>query len=499
MREFFDLANNPLFVKHVRSRLRRSAMLPGMVIVIFLSLCIVFINHYIVKGPNNPEPNVGSHMIFWLQGIILSLMGGSQVASAIAQMKESGIIDFHRITPVPPKVQAIGIMLGAPIRELILYALTLPFALFLAIDGPIGISNFAKLFLVQMGSAMMYYSLAMIAGLAGGKARGASGRFVAILAMLYLAAGQLYTAEIYGPALVTSVPVYYEVFIEQEEIQAKKQAVQQRRAAQQQQWAGPNNQAAANVQAPPDPKREVTFYGLALPVILLTLLFQGTFVSFLFVAASRRIHSARMPLYRKPIALLFMATVAALTLGSLWTARTPPFTLGSVYFLAIFAIILTNTVTPALGDVAKGVQRAHKLSGLRVPIWSDLSTNKFTVVGIALLMTAGIAIGIVHSERFATAAAPTRGASGRLRAVAQLARRRIGGAELRFRIAVFFHRIRQPRQVVFRPVYFPRLDCTDRCRYAGAGHPGSGGPISAGAEPHHRDLRGRKPGLCRRD
>jgi hypothetical protein len=402
MREFFDLANNPLFVKHVRSRLRRSAVLPGMIVIVFLSMCIVFINNYIARGPNNPEPDVGSHMFFWLQGILLVLMGGSQVASAIAQMKESGIIDFHRITPVPPSVQTIGIMLGAPIRELILYATTLPFAIFLAIDGPIGVTNFAKLFLVQLGSALMYYSLAMITGLTGGKARGASGRFVAILAGLNIMASTFFEHEIYGPTLITSMPVYIEVFTENDQAQAKKQqAAQQRRAAQQpqaKQAAGPN-QPAQNLPPLVEPKREVTFYGLALPLVLQSLMFQGGVLTFLFIAASRRIHSARMPLYRKPTALLFMVTMSALTLGSLWSTRTLLLTLGAGYFLTLFAIILSNTVTPSLGDLAKGVQRARKLSGLRVPVWSDLSSNKLAVWGLAFLLTATVAVGIVHSQQ----------------------------------------------------------------------------------------------------
>ena len=79
-------------------------------------------------------------------------------------------------------------MLGAPVRELILYSITLPFALYLAVAGPVGITDFAKLLLVQLGGALMYYSLAMITGLTGGKARGATGRFVAILAGLNITA-----------------------------------------------------------------------------------------------------------------------------------------------------------------------------------------------------------------------------------------------------------------------------------------------------------------------
>ena len=403
MREFLDLSSNPLFVKYVRSRLRRSAMLPGVIVILFLCLCIIWINSQ-AKNPNNPDPSVGSQMFFWMQGIILVLLGGSQVASSIAQMKESGIIDFHRITPIPPRVQTIGILLGAPIRELILYALTLPFALYLAIQGPIGVTNFCKLLLVQLGSAMMYYSMAMITGLTAAKARGASGRFVAILAGLNIMANTFFAVGIYGPTLVTSMPIYQEVFVNDEDAppQRRQRQMAQQNAAQQQQMGGrnqgpPNAQQPMGAQQPPGAmkKPEVTFYGAPLPLVIQSLMFQGGLLTFLFIGASRRIHSARLPLYTKPIALLFLSTIAVLTLGSLWDAPTLFLTLGTVYFLAFCSILLINSVTPSVGDVVKGLQRARKLSGLRVPLWSDFAPNKFIVFGFACIIAATVSIGLL--------------------------------------------------------------------------------------------------------
>src|SRR5438034_850468 len=98
MREFFDLPNNPLFVKHLRSRLRKPAVIPGVLVVAFLCLCLVLIDFQV--RAHSPNSIAGSHLFFWAQSVILLLMGGSQVASSVSQMKSSGIIDFHRITPV---------------------------------------------------------------------------------------------------------------------------------------------------------------------------------------------------------------------------------------------------------------------------------------------------------------------------------------------------------------------------------------------------------------
>src|ERR1700724_978093 len=136
MNAFLNLADNPLFIKHVRSRLRRSTILPSVVVVSFFSMCIIFLDRSIWKE----NIGIGSHLFFWLQVILLMLMGGSQVASSVAHVKETGILDFHRITPVPASVQVVGFLLGAPIREWLLFAVTLPFALVCAILGPWGIT-----------------------------------------------------------------------------------------------------------------------------------------------------------------------------------------------------------------------------------------------------------------------------------------------------------------------------------------------------------------------
>lgn len=413
MREFLDLGNNPHFVKFVRSRLRKAMVLPGLIIVGFLCIGIIIINEEMIK-PDNPESRMAQKMFFYLQGIILFLMGGSQVAAAVSHINETGIIDFHRVTPIPSKVQTIGILLGAPIRELTFYAATLPFALYCALAGPVGIVDWCKLLLVQLGAAVMYYTLAMVAGLSAKSGRGASGRFVMMLAVLNIAATQLYQVGIYGPTLITTVPVYEEVF--PDEFVGRRQARQQQQMAMQQQQQqmqpkggkqNPNAQAnqmqqnQANMQAVPvPPKPEVTFYSIPIPVVWQSLLFQGTFLSFLFVAASRRIRSARLPLYAKPIALLFYGCIAVLTLGSVWEGPRMLQVLGMVYFLSICAMVLTSSITPALGDVTKGMQRAWKMSGSRVPPWSDLATNKFVVLifGGILATATGLCIALAPNQ-----------------------------------------------------------------------------------------------------
>ena len=400
MREFLDLANNPLFVKHVRSRLRRSSVLPGMIVIGFLSICILILDAQMKK---ENAGQTGPILFFILQSLILMLIGGSQVASAVAHVKDSGIIDFHRVTPVPASVQTIGFLLGAPIRELVLYSMTLPFSFFCAANGDVGIVNWCKLLLVQLGLAILYYGLAFVTGLSSKSGKGASGRFVAVIVGLnVLSTTVLFPNGVYGPTLLTPAPVFWEVFIKKEEERAKKRINQQ---MQQQQMQFPPNQKGGPPFGQPqqqqqqrpflDETREITFFSAPLPIVVQSLLFQWTFLAFLFIAASRRMRSNRLPLYSKPYAILFMTCISFLTLGSVWDAPTLLLVLGSVYFLTFCAIMLTSSITVPLGEAVKGMQRARKLSGSHVPLWSDLSTNKFAVFLFGVIIALTVSLGVL--------------------------------------------------------------------------------------------------------
>ena len=380
MNSFFNLAENPLFVKHVRSRLRRGQLLPSIVVVLFLSICIVWLDS-LSGGPNAPNLGVGSNAFFWLQGVILVLMGGSQVSAAVAHIKDSGILDFHRITPVPARVQAVGFLLGAPIREYILFAVTLPFALYCALTGPFGLVGFGKLVIVLLTTALLYHGLALVTGLSAKTTKGASGRFVGLIAGLNIIASPLTLQGIYGPTLLTAMPVYWEV---NAEVQQKIQANQPRGPFQPQQRGNP----FAQLVKPP------ALFGVEMPLVLQTLLFQSAILVFLFIAAARRFHSNRLPVYSKPQALAFLVTLAAMCLGSLWETSAPTLILATTYFLTFCALGLSSAVTPQSGDVMKGLQRARRHGASALPPWSDLATNKVAVTVFAAVLAGAVLLAI---------------------------------------------------------------------------------------------------------
>ena len=84
--------DNPILVKHARSRLRRMQLLPAIAVVIVLGLSIVLIG-YQYNGLNGGQTFGG---LMTLQLVVLGIMGASQVGTSVAKARDSGILDLDR-------------------------------------------------------------------------------------------------------------------------------------------------------------------------------------------------------------------------------------------------------------------------------------------------------------------------------------------------------------------------------------------------------------------
>ena len=78
--------------------------------------------------------------IFFVQGVILMFMGTGAVASGIANERDSGVLDYQRITPMGPMRKIVGYLFGLPVREYFLFALTLPFVAYGTVRGGIALN-----------------------------------------------------------------------------------------------------------------------------------------------------------------------------------------------------------------------------------------------------------------------------------------------------------------------------------------------------------------------
>ena len=93
-------------------------------------------------------------------------MGATQVSSAVGGARESGILDFHRVSPLSPLAVTLGFFFGAPVREYVLAGMTLPFVLICAAKDAPSFGNALQLEVSTLLSCWLLHSIAILTSLA---------------------------------------------------------------------------------------------------------------------------------------------------------------------------------------------------------------------------------------------------------------------------------------------------------------------------------------------
>jgi hypothetical protein len=334
-----DWLDNPIFIKHVRSRLRRQPLATGAVVVVVLCLCIVWAGYQLDLFLNGRA----FEYLLALQGIILVIMGASQVSAAVGGARLSGILDFHRVSPLAPTELTLGFFFGAPIREYILFACTLPFAaLFIAFGVP-SFHGFIELMVCLIALAWLFHGLALLNSLIMKGQRSARGA-VAVIVFFFLF---LFNIVRMG-RFIPSVAMFSE-------------------------------------------DGRLTFFGQSLPWLTVVLLYVASMLFFVFLAARRKMGSERIHPLSKLQAIAAMAVVSVLALGAIWQREEhDALEIAALYALVVTAIPLILMVTPNRPEYSKGLWRALKEGRTNLSWWDDLSLNRiFLAILCAIVLAAG--------------------------------------------------------------------------------------------------------------
>jgi hypothetical protein len=329
-----DRLDNPIFVKYLRSRLRVQSLGAAMVVVLVLCICIAW-GGYQLKSF---ESGGAFGTLLALQAVILVVMGASQIGSSVGAARASGILDFHRVSPLTPTGLTLGFFFGAPIREYILFACTLPFSLLCLAFGTPSLRGFLQLMIVLIASAWVLHGLALLNALLG-KARANPRGIIGMVIFVFLFGGQLVAGASRSAALV-------------------------------------------------DTDLRLSFYGLSLPWLGVVLLHMGTLLFFLYLSTRRRMSSERIHPLSKIQAIAGLATAAVLTVGNIWNrAEYAILEVVTLYLLVITSILLVLLVTPNRAEYFKGLWRARKQGRASLPWWDDLALNRvFLAIACALVL-----------------------------------------------------------------------------------------------------------------
>ena len=336
-----DWRDNPIFIKHLRSRLRRQPLISSIVITLVLCLCIAWGGYQLDSFLNGGAFGT----LLALQAIILAIMGASQVGSSVSSARASGILDFHRVSPLTPTELTLGFFFGAPIREYLLFACTLPFSFLCLAMGTPDFRGFLQLMIVLVTTSWVLHGLALVNALIMKKQAGRGG-VVGLVIFLAIMSGSF----ISGFGRVASIV---------------------------------------------DREPRLSFFGISLPWLAVVLLYQAPILFFIYLASRRKIDSERLHPFSKPQAVAAMATLGVLLTGGIWdvVADYEPLAIVILYVLVAVALILTAMVTPTQAEYYKGLWRALKQNRPRLSLWDDLALNRLFlgVVCAIVLVTATIA------------------------------------------------------------------------------------------------------------
>jgi hypothetical protein len=332
--------DNPIFVKHLRSRLRRQPLIMALVITQVLCLCIAWSGFQLDAFKSGGA--LGA--LFALQAIILCIMGATQVGTSVASAKASGILDFHRVSPLSPTELVLGFFFGAPVREYVLFASTLPISFLCLAMGAIDFRALFQLMLVLLSTSWVLHGLSVLNALMLKKQAGARGVVGLVIFLGFMTSSM---------------------------------------------FSGFGNLLSRLDQ---DPRLE--FFGISLPWLVVVLLYQIPVLFFVFLAARRKMDSERLHPFSKPQGIAAMATLGVLLLGGIWSlddSEVLPTLM--IYLLVILGIVLTVMVTPTQAEYYKGLWRALKQGQVRLSFWDDLALNRpfLAVICAIALVTATMA------------------------------------------------------------------------------------------------------------
>lgn len=379
---------NPIVVRCWRSRMRLRGFLPWAVIVVVLCAFVFFMVFNALSERMHAETAMAARAcllpMLIIQGVILLLLGTGAVTTNLTIEEDEGMIEFQRLTPLPPAWKIAGYLFGLPVREYVLFALTLPFTIAVIWLGHLPLAAVVKVYAVLATSTVLYHLTGYVAGFTLRKRKLGSRLVQIAVIMLYLVLPQLSNFGYVVFEHLTIRPVFRE--------QLSHYVLE-----------------GISRYAPRSEKVEVAFYGLELPQVVFSLIIQSALIC-VFIAMVRQkwLDAARHTLGKFP-ALVVMTGVAVLVLGNL----LPLITDGRVFptrllksgldsglgraiilgmvpkssaaeagmlvallamLLTVLGVFLLLQITPTRFEAIRGWRRAARLGQPRLPWLSDEAT-----------------------------------------------------------------------------------------------------------------------------
>ena len=352
-----------------------------------------------------------------LQGFILFVVGTGQVAGGMTADADEGTMDYMRLSPMTPLAKVLGYLFGLPVREWLMFAVTLPFTAWGLWKGAVPASNWVPVYAVVLTAAVLYHLTGLTAGTVLRNRRWAFLVSMGGVFLLYTLIPQLAKLGLVYFEYLTIMPVVTENMVGFIPLSA-----------------GAVLRTAQELQA------DVSFFGLDFPEAVFTIFSQLVLCLTFGVMLWRRWRKPESHLLGKGWAsglavwiqivllgcalplispgLLFMSRRFSMGMGRIyrnmgsWEPRLSEATAmiaiyGTVSLLSV--MLLSLLIAPAKERQITGLRRAFRLSGRRIPLFSDEAPSLPFVIFMALAAAAGwtlFARGVIGSHWFPGQALP---------------------------------------------------------------------------------------------
>lgn len=404
-----DFIDNPVLKKCARSRLRLRHLLSWGTVVGTVTAFIFLMTYFTLTEREMTSSAEAARAVILpiliMQAIILMGLGTNSVAAGIAIERDSGRIDYHRMTPMSPTAKIFGFLFGLPARQYFLFAVTMPFLLAAVIIGGFSLSKLALFYLVFFTSVWTYHMTGMTAGMLSKKPWQAALFSVGSVFVVYFILPNLSQLGVTFFEFLTIRPTLMGMVY---------QEIEQMRPG----MAPVAQEFVSGL----DAFRPVPFFNWSLHPIAYTLLVQGALISLMFAMVQRKWRDQANHSLTKAQGVLAYTGVLVFLGASLWPMVTRREVLDGLYrnFLdgpdelpmvllilmmiasmicGLSCLALLIIATPTRHELAAGVRRARKLGRSSIGLNADAGSSLPTALVIMALTFASGWLFLRAAER----------------------------------------------------------------------------------------------------
>jgi hypothetical protein len=391
------LHQNPIFIRFCRANLRvKKAVFWYLLTVIVCAFTLAMI--YVPQVVRDRDPMDAARAallpLLIIQGIILLFMGTGSVATGITREKVDNVLNYQRLTPLPVYQKIMGYLFGLPVREYVLFAITLPFMAFVLIVGKVPPGAFLPYYLILFTSTLLYHFTGMVAGMISKKWRWSARISQGLIILLYFALPQLSHIGLVFMEFLTVRPVFAETIL-------------------------PVIGASAHVNMNEFgilAGQDVPFFTFMISGTLFSFIIQSLLIVLFAGIVARKWKADSVPAISKPMALATFAVFAVMSLANIWPNLTRsenalnifqsngdlsqtvaisalPLILGLVS--TFLAFVLMTSALPDPMEFRQGRIRAGRHNRSALPPWEDDASGYLFTGLLFLIQAALLAIAFV--------------------------------------------------------------------------------------------------------